>query len=514
MTDTAPREFELKLELEDDAWESLIPARVADGFRRGPAEERRLVSTYFDTPDQALRAAGISLRIRETGGKTLQTVKLQTGVSAGISNPVEVESEVADATPQIGAIENKGVRKRLKKLIGGASLAPMFRTDVLRTIQILSGPQGAAELSVDRGSIVTETATAPISEAELELQSGDAQFLLSLAESLFCDMLLQFGQSSKSEQGYRLLNGEAAPVEAPLKAWQPDLDAGLDVGEVFGRIALSAAVQILQNWRALQVNDDPECAHQLRVGLRRMRSALRAFRPAIDNPDLRALGDRLRDAARIVGPLRDTDVLLADIVKPAFAPEAESAGALETLLAEAGAAERARVRNELDKPEWNGLLLRLAMLPHGALWQSGTQFGRIDDHAAASLQKCWKKVRKHARHLDSLSIEDRHRLRKDLKTLRYATEFFAPIFARKATRNFNESLKALLDRFGYLNDVALANTLPERIETGLLGTSDLQAEAQRSIGFVLGWHSAIAEAEWIHAGAQWDRLKTCKKFWK
>jgi triphosphatase len=63
-------------------------------------------------------------------------------------------------------------------------------------------------------------------------------------------------------------------------------------------------------------SDDPEGPHQLRIGLRRLRTALRAFRPLIDLPATRDLNKHARSLAGIIGELRDADVLINTIVEP------------------------------------------------------------------------------------------------------------------------------------------------------------------------------------------------------
>ena len=64
--------------------------------------------------------------------------------------------------------------------------------------------------------------------------------------------------------------------------------------------------------------------------------------------------------------------------------------------------------------------------------------------------------------------------------------------------------------FGYLNDVATAGELNrichERCSNCL--------EAQRAVGFVLGWHEARATAAWNHVLEAWGQLESRKPFWK
>ena len=118
-------------------------------------------------------------------------------------------------------------------------------------------------------------------------------------------------------------------------------------------------------------------------------------------------------------------------------------------------------------------------------------------------------MRKRADQLEKLSDEQRHRLRKDLKILRYAIEFFSPILPTDQTKAFVKQLRLLQDRFGYLNDVVLAQSLPKLLGKEEAGDPQL-AEA---IGFVLGWHSARAGHELEDANILWKRLKKLHKPW-
>ncbi len=72
-------EVELKLLVVDG------PERfAASGFLPGKGRTARQRSTYFDTADGALSAAGVSLRIRQVGTDRTQTIKSSASLSAGL----------------------------------------------------------------------------------------------------------------------------------------------------------------------------------------------------------------------------------------------------------------------------------------------------------------------------------------------------------------------------------------------------------------------------------------------
>lgn len=505
-------EFELKLELDSDECEHVRRAVMTRLQGDAAAQDVDMRSTYFDTADQALRRAGASLRLRQVEGITLQTVKIATEVKGGVSNPVEHEVQVFKQRPQISAIPNKKARNTIEALINGSPLRKQFETNVTRTKLPLQNKQGAAELALDCGQVRTARRASDLCELELELKSGDAESLMEIASDVFADVPIRFSGMSKAERGYRLVDRMTDGSKMPARASWPDLEPRMDIGTAFRHVTASAVDQILSNWQVVLVNDDPEGPHQLRIGLRRLRTALRMFRPEIDAPALRELNDMLRKVAHIAGRLRDRDVLLSDIVDPiANQFDDDGAGAeLHKRLVAICATERESVREQLGQNKWNGFLLRLAMLPHGAGWPAPKRATAVAKLAKSALDGCWSKVTKRARRLDRLSEEERHLLRKDLKKLRYTAEFVSSLYSKKDAKRFILALKGLQDDFGYLNDVALTRTLPE-----VLGPeADGHPALQRAIGFTLGWHAQHAEHAFAEASGDWARLRKQPKFWR
>jgi len=70
-----PTETELKLRITPEAAAKLARHPVIKTLKRGPARKARLLSTYYDTDDGALAAAGIALRVRRDGRHWMQTIK-------------------------------------------------------------------------------------------------------------------------------------------------------------------------------------------------------------------------------------------------------------------------------------------------------------------------------------------------------------------------------------------------------------------------------------------------------
>ena len=126
-----------------------------------------------------------------------------------------------------------------------------------------------------------------------------------------------------------------------------------------------------------------------------------------------------------------------------------------------------------------------------------------------ALGKLWRKVVKSGRRLKKLSVIERHEMRKNLKMLRYAVELLGPLYPTKDVQRFTKKLRDLQDKFGYLNDVVVAEKLKLIRADGMASDPDLQ----RAVGYVMGWHTAHAEQAWNDTRFAWKQLAKLPPFW-
>ena len=316
--------------------------------------------------------------------------------------------------------------------------------------------------------------------------------------------------------------GQTCPAEqltaplVPLKSSPPKLRRKQTGTEALSEACRVIVQQVDHNWEVVLRCDDPEGPHQMRVGLRRLRSALKAFRPYIDHETLREVDQQTRKLGRVLSQLRDADVLATDIVDAVLIQNEGDPGLLSLKVALAGnlIGHRQHVRDQLTRDEWSAFRLQLLALPDqvGKLCSKTDRKGRSGDLrriAGRALAKHWRRVAQAGRNLDQLTIMERHELRKELKTLRYTTELFSPLYPPKIVRRFSTKLRRLQDRFGYLNDVTVAEKLMSIRQNGVIGTSDLQ----RAVGYVIGWHAAHADEAWRDIAKDWRKLSRVPKFW-
>lgn len=509
----AEREIELKIVLDGAAERGLRERVVARGAEGGRTQALR--SVYYDTAAQDLRRAGIALRLRKVGRVWVQTVKARAALSGGLSTALEAEAPAPGGRLDLERIPDAGLRDEVVRAVGGAALAPLFETEMKRTTWRL----GDVELALDVGEIRAGERARPFREAELELVAGGVAALYDLAEALFPEGGLRLSTLSKAARGHLLAEtGEIAPPSGPQRAGDVPLERGQTAETAARDVLRDCAAQIGANAVAVLEGEDPEGPHQLRVGLRRLRSALQVFRPAIGGAAADAIAAEARWLGQEVGRLRDLDVVLGEILAPeaALCPEEPGFARLAEAVAARREAVRETLREELRGARAQAFQWRLARFVETRGWLAPddyAQTARLAQHvglaAGPALDKRWAAVTKRAKGLAGLDVPARHELRKELKKLRYAAEFLAPLYPPKRVAKFLKATKALQEVFGNLNDLAAA----EHLLTGATAPAAEDPAAARAVGRVLGRRAVAAERDWERAVGLWSALGKAEPFW-
>jgi triphosphatase len=511
MRTIAGRELELKFELSHDALQRLDAQPMLREWTVGNPSIRTLRSIYFDTPDHRLRAGGIALRVRSDGETWVQTVKSDTQLHNGVSHPRELETALSAPEPDLSAVSDGKLRRKLARLTNGSALEPVFETVVKRTARLLHTDAADFELALDEGLVRAGSTEKPLCEAELELKSGTANGLLETASKLFGHEPVRLAERSKADQGYDLATGRSKDAPSPVRAETVELAEGATCREALALFVQSATQQIIANRCVVLATDDPEGAHQLRIGLRRLRSALRAFQPLIDTPSTREMDQHARALARVVGELRDADVFIKDIYgsvtgllkgHPGLQPLKEALSAHRL-------AKRDAARAALNDKHWSALQLYLALWPR-TIEEVESLARPVAKFADQALNAAWKKVGKMGKRVVELEGEKRHKMRKSLKELRYSVEYFSSLYRPADVKPFLQQLKKLQDVFGYVNDTATAGQLEKVSEEHCRESR----ECQRAAGFIVGWHTAEAAHCWTRAENGWKRLAKTGCFWR
>lgn len=486
-------ELELKFRLDPAAaqrWQQL--------FKEQGARRLRLRARYFDTADTRLAAAHVALRLRLEGSRWVQTLK-----AAGDSAVHRLEHEVVvparGAEPpalDITRHEGSPALDRLHRALGElapAALEPRYETDVQRSTVMLRGADGSeVEAALDIGRVIAGAADAPIVELELEHVAGPAQAVFARAQEALGLGGMWLSTISKAEQGERLRQGgpgaavKAAPLQLPRHATGAALLRG---------VLHSALAQILPNTSVVaEGRADSEHIHQARVGLRRLRTALRElsdFSPHIDpawEPVLAATFSAL-------GESRDSQAV-ADAVQPIL----EAAGAPKTRWTPASVADPvAAVRGV----EFQRALVGVLALAHaGDEAYTPLTAGDVLSHLGGHLKRLHRQVLKDGKRFMALSIERQHRVRKRAKRLRYLSEFAWPLWPDKNVERFLDKLKPVQDALGHHADCAVA-------AAQFSHDAETDPAAQFAAGYLMA-HLAVTARS---AHKQLRRLAKAEPYW-
>ena len=116
-----------------------------------------------------------------------------------------------------------------------------------------------------------------------------------------------------------------------------------------------------------------------------------------------------------------------------------------------------RAVESVSSVEFAVLLDDVAVAAQSRSWtgddrKTGSRCARRQIGRRAPLDEYLIKARKRGRHIKGLEQRDCHRLRISLKKLRYAAEFYGPLFKKKKVRRYMKSIKELQDLLGALND--------------------------------------------------------------
>jgi triphosphatase len=426
------------------------------------AVSQRLVSTYFDTPDHALRRAGMILRVREQAGQFIQTVKTDSDEPTNLLARGEWEDPVAGNQPDPDAAESG---PHLPPGVVG-ELAPLFVSEVERlSIEIKPKPGTRVEAAIDRGSIYTAGGgrSEALSELEIELKEGDPAALYDLALELLETAPLRIDLRSKAERGYRLSAGVAAPPE-PIQAEPVILTPELTVEDALQRVGRACLGHMLRNEPAALAGHI-EGVHQMRVATRRLRSLLSAVKKLLPEAERRWVSEEIRAVTGPLGPARNLDVFATELVPPVRAEAPDQPGWDELANATETARSRAhrRVADQLGSPQHTASVLRLLRWFEAQGWRRATDGEAkgalglpIGTIAPAVLDRRHRSVRKRCRHFRRMPAHLRHRLRIAVKKLRYAIELLDSLYDRRDARPFIKRLKRVQDELGHANDVRVA----------------------------------------------------------
>jgi inorganic triphosphatase YgiF len=505
--------LQLKLVMLPQQLPSLRLVLEKAGAKAGP-EPLLLTRTYYDSSDLKLRQQNLSFSVLEEDERHVQTLTGSNSAAGGVLAGGDCRDPIAANRPDLWAPETGPC---LRAVVGD-ELHPLFRSQVRRTVYKVD-PDSSAEIAavLDEGEIhaVDGGAAEPVSRLKLELKRGDPALLFEMALQLLDGVPLRLEAESQPERGYRLAGAALEAVMARPLALEPSMT----VEAVLQSVGRECFDHLLRNEPAA-IAGGAEAFHQMRVALRRLRSALNAVRSMLPTEQYRWLKDELKWLAGKLGPARDWDVFVADLLSP-VPPVLLADANLDQLTDAARARQRAAhdiAREAIESRRYAEAMLKLRCWFEARGWRdqrvsehSAPLFAAIADVAPPLIERRWRHARTRSRHFGKLSPGERHEVRIALKKLRYMTEFLGGLFDANDVNALMKPLKRLQEDLGHLADVRTAQRLIKEID--VIANDDARGIGQYA-GMIVGWHMrGLADAE-PKLRRDVRRLRRVKPFWR
>lgn len=462
----------------------LIPESRLKGLLRQAkvksSQTTQLAAHYYDTSNCALANAGIGLRIRKEGDTWVQTIKAGgDGIAARLEHNALLDTERVQSMldedkllPDLSIYQETSITPaladfKLNKL--AKKLTRHYVTDVQRTTRLLEDVSNKGEhktnnrleLAYDFGQIIhgsDETKSQPIQEIEFELVSGELEFLFATAKIWCKRYKLCLSTVTKAERGGLLIKGEdySPAVSADLSQLNVTQDSSMPT---FIRAAVhNCLLQILPNSSAIVAGSiNNEHILQLRIGIRRLLTALKAFEKFSEqlNPEWLPI---LKQTERLLGDYRELAYLSSHVE-----PKLEQQGAPRVDWTADVEAIKITPINAVRANDFQITLLELIEFTMSAASNEPRTDKLAIDKLAKILSKKHVKLLKAEHQLDDLNnnesstskhddgldkevllSEAHHKVRRHLKDLRYLSEFATPLYNsnKKSKRWIKQLIKA------------------------------------------------------------------------
>lgn len=284
-------------------------------------------------------------------------------------------------------------------------------------------------------------------------------------------------------------------------------------------------VHLTNNEACVLARSHEEGVHQMRVAVRRLRSRITLYNGLLPGAQTRELTGELKWLIGSLGPARDWDVFVNETMAPALKllPDERDVA----LLHRHAVARQDRgyriAQAALRSRRYARLKTRLAAWAETRAWRVATPVadGGVPDDAldvparlfaARVLKARHRKVLRHGESIHVMDAKERHRLRIQIKKLRYTVEFLGSLFSDNAVKPYLAALRQLQDSLGSMNDLAVARTLTEELCGTTRGAGKRLRLAYAS-GLIVGC-AAHHQEQAAQLPAAWTQIASRETFWQ
>ena len=304
------------------------------------------------------------------------------------------------------------------------------------------------------------------------------------------------------------------------KARLPHFTPSATAEQALAEIVLGCVEHLRGNEACLIARAHEEGVHQMRVAVRRLRSCLALYERFLPVEQWTHLNGELKWLIGELGPARDWDVFVADSLAPVIRQltDEDRLEALRVQVERHRDEAYARAQAAVTDQRYVGLVLLLGSWAEGRGWRSAIapdQSCGMHESVSATAHQLLGEIHssllKAGEDFEHLDAEGRHKVRIHLKKLRYASEFFSSLYAKRRSAPYIEAMKRLQDDLGTNNDVEVAKKLLKRVVKPTRGKEG--AQLAYAAGLVVGWHSHVGGAREEQLLSTWRRFVLRRPYW-
>jgi len=473
---------------------SAVLAALAGEFdvvpERGATGAGTVRTTWLDTFDWRLHKAGLTLEyVPRRGGSELRLSGAGPDPDPAKAATQLVTGWQSSRPHLLAALAGGAVGTRVAGLVAPRALIPVVATSTVTAVYRLLNEDGktVARLLVARPSVVGELS--PGAATPSTPRDGSGQPSIPLPPRLtIAEVRGYLGQARRATRLVAAVPG-SGQATAPLVAdalravgrrpgdYSNKVDAAISAGMPARAAAAAILLRLLDTIEAnvdgTLKDIDTEFLHDLRVSVRRSRSALKLFGDALGlaRKELAFFAAEFKWVGDLTTPTRDLDVHLLDFEETARGLAAAKPDDLEPFRAYLEQRRRKEFRalvRGLRSARFTGLTrewrARLDAIQQGNEGPARVRRGRSGQIqgaaggtagllAAERTRVAFAKVaRRGATITADTPAESLHDLRKRCKELRYALEFFAPLHEPVGYAKVVGDLKRLQDCLGEFQD--------------------------------------------------------------
>ncbi|HYZ21585.1 MAG TPA: CHAD domain-containing protein [Rhodopila sp.] len=436
--------MEMEFALDADSAAGLARTRALTAQRDGRPRASAIRIVWHDSPNTTLRSAGLAVAEDRDGWRIERLVPEQETWLPAHPAPVLAHAAAAAELPGLpGSL--------------AASLAPLAAFEGRHSTSVLVTDAGPVILSALRGTLRAVEAERPAARLWLSGAPPAVRAAMALAAGA---APITIPVATLAAEGIALATGEPPPARHLGPPALPD--PTMPVQEALRHILGHLLDVVLAHAPAAGSDDErsTDAVHQMRVAVRRARSALSLFRPALPPDTFDQIRSRLKALGTQLGPRRDWDVFLHETIS-AVRGDLPDPEPLQRL---AAAAERQQRNHRkalaawLDSADYRLLTLDLAWYI-AAIQEPPDPLPPLVEFAAGVLGQRHRKLISLGKQMDGLDPAGLHQVRLRAKRVRYAAEMFATLHPARPAHRFIKRLSVLQQRLGVLNDGTVAATL-------------------------------------------------------